>query len=45
MIKGNSLVKKSPKTIENDLRREFILASEDETFVKLCNRLKQEEKV
>ena len=45
MIKGNSLVKKSPKTIENDLRREFILASEDETFVKLCNRLKQDEKI
>lgn len=45
MIKGNSLVKKSPKSIENDLRREFILASQDETFVKLCNRLKQDEKI
>ena len=29
MITGNSLVKKSPKSIENDLRKEFILASED----------------
>ena len=44
MITGNSLVKKSPKSIENDLRKEFILASEDETFVKLCNRLKLDEK-
>ena len=38
MIPGNSLVKKSPKSIENDLRREFILASQDETFIKLYCR-------
>lgn len=45
MIKGNSYVTKSKKSIQNDLRREFILASEDETFVKLCNRLKIEDEI
>ena len=40
MIKGSSLVNKSKKAIDDDLRREFILASKDETFNKLCNRLK-----
>ena len=40
MIKGSSLVNKSKKAINDELRREFILASKDETFAKLCNRLK-----
>ena len=43
MIKGSSLVNKSKKAINDDLRREFILASKDETFSKLCNRLKLDE--
>lgn len=45
MIKGNSYVNKSKKAIEDDLRREFILSSKDETFNKLCNRLKCDEKI
>lgn len=45
MIKGSSLVKKSKKEINDSLRREFILASNDETFHKLCNRLKMDEDV
>lgn len=40
MIKSNSFVKKSKKAIEAELRREYILASTDATFKKLCNRLK-----
>ncbi len=40
MIKGSSIVNKSKKAINDDLRREYILASKDETFNKLCNRLK-----
>ncbi len=40
MIKGSTLVKKSKKSIEDELRREFILSCSDETFRKLCNRLK-----
>ncbi len=39
----NKFVTKSKKAIENDLRREFILASKDEMFLKLCNRLKTDE--
>ena len=45
MIKANSLVNKSKKSIENELRREFVLAEKDETFKKLCNKLKLEEDV
>ena len=44
-MKANSLVNKGKKEINNELRREFILASKDETFVKLCNRLKSDEEV
>ncbi len=40
MIKAGSLVNKSKKSINDDLRKEFILSSSDETFKKLCNRLK-----
>lgn len=40
MIKGSSLVNKSKKAIEADLRKEFILASTDDTFKKVCNKLK-----
>ena len=36
MIKGSSLVNKSKKAIETDLRKEFILASTDDTFKKIC---------
>ena len=35
MISTNNYVKKSKSAIEKDLRREFILASQDETFLKL----------
>ena len=45
MIKGSSIVKKSKKDINDGLRREFILSSKDETFKKLCNRLKMDEEV
>ena len=40
MIKGSSIVNKSKKAINDELRREYILASKDETFAKLCNTLK-----
>ena len=40
MIKGTSLVKKSKKAIEDDLRKEYVLSSTDEMFRKLCNKLK-----
>ncbi len=45
MIKSNNLVNKSKKSIDNDLRREFILSSKDEMFTKICNKLKLEEDV
>lgn len=40
MIKGNSFVKKGKKAIEDDLRREYVLASSDGTFKKLCAMMK-----
>ncbi len=40
MIKGSNLVNKSKKVIKDELRREFIKSSTDETFKKLCARLK-----
>ena len=43
MIKANSFVNKSKKSINDELRREYVLASKDEMFVKLCNRLKSDE--
>ena len=45
MIKANGFVNKSKKAIENDLRKEFILSSKDETFSKLCSRLKCDETI
>ena len=39
MIKSNSFIKKSKRAIQNDLRKEFILAQKDELFCKLCNKL------
>lgn len=45
MINGNSYVKKSKKAINDELRRNFVLASTDETFKKLCNRLKVDEDI
>lgn len=45
MINGSSFVKKSKKSINDELRRDFVLASSDETFKKLCNRLKCDEEI
>ena len=45
MINGSSYVKKSKKAINDELRRNFVLASTDETFKKLCNRLKVDEEI
>ena len=45
MINGSSFVKKSKKAINDELRRDFVLASSDETFKKLCNRLKCNEEI
>lgn len=45
MINGSSFVKKSKKAINDELRRDFVLASSDETFKKLCNRLKCDDKI
>lgn len=40
MIKESIFVRKGKKAIQDDLRREYVLASKDETFTKLCARLK-----
>ena len=45
MIKGNSFIKKSKKEINDDLRKEYILSSNDETFKKLCNTLKSDDDI
>lgn len=45
MINGSSFVKKSKKAINDELRRDFVLASSDETFKKLCNRLKCDDEI
>ena len=45
MIKGNSFIKKGKKAIEDDLRREYVLSSSDETFKNLCARLKCDDKI
>ena len=45
MIKSNSLVTKSKKSINDGLVREFLLAGKDETFQKLCHRLKTDDKI
>lgn len=45
MIDGSSFVKKRKKAINDELRRDFVLASSDETFKKLCNRLKCDEEI
>ncbi len=41
----NSFIKKSKKEINDDLRKEFILSSKDETFKKLCNSLKTKDEI
>ena len=41
----NSFIKKSKKEINDDLRKEFILSSKDETFKKLCNSLKTTDEI
>ena len=45
MKSTNSFIKKGKKAIQDDLRREFVLSSKDETFMKLCARLKIDEKI
>ena len=45
MINGSSFVKKSKKAINDELRRDFVLASSNETFKKLCNRLKCDDEI
>lgn len=45
MIKSNNFVKKGKKAIQDDLRREFVLASKDTTFMKLCARLKIDDNI
>lgn len=45
MINGSSFVKKSKKAINDELRRDFVLASSDETFKKLCIRLKCDDEI
>lgn len=45
MINGSSFVKKSKKAINDELRRDFVLASSDDTFKKLCNRLKCDDEI
>lgn len=42
---NNLGIKKGKKAIKDDLRREFILAGKDETFTKLCARLKCDEDI
>ena len=45
MINGSSFVKKSKKAINDELSRDFVLASSNETFKKLCNRLKCDDEI
>ena len=45
MIKANEIVKKNIKSINNDLRKEFVLSSKDEMFTKICNKLKCDEDI
>ena len=45
MINSSNFVKKSKKAINDELRRDFVLASSDDTFKKLCNRLKLDEEI
>ncbi len=45
MINSSTSVKKGRKAIKDDLRREYILASSDETFSKVCSRLKLDDEI
>ena len=45
MKSTNNFIKKGKKAIQDDLRKEYVLASKDETFMKLCARLKTNEKI
>ena len=45
MIKGSSFVNKSKKSINDELRREYIKSSTDDTFKKLCSRLKLDDDI
>ncbi|MBQ6285761.1 MAG: primosomal protein DnaI [Bacilli bacterium] len=45
MISSKSYITKSKKSINDDLRREFIKSSTDETFKKLCARLKLDDEI
>lgn len=43
MIKANNFVTKGKKAIQDKLKCDFLLACKDETFNKLCNKLKLDE--
>ncbi len=45
MISSKRYITKSKKSINDDLRREFIKSSTDETFKKLCARLKIDDEI
>ncbi len=45
MISTSKYINKSKKSIEDGLRREFLLSSTDTTFKKLCNTLKCDEEI
>lgn len=45
MIKGSSFVNKSKKSINDELRREYIKSSTDDIFKKLCLRLKLDDEI
>ena len=45
MIKSNSFITKSKKSIKEGLVREYLLAGKDETFQKLCHRLKTDDEI
>src|SRR5574344_2295329 len=45
MIKGTNFIKKGNKAINDDLRKEYVLASKDISFVKLCTKLKSNDEL
>ena len=45
MIEAHTQIKKSKKDIKDELIREFIMASKDENFAKLCSRLKTKDEI
>lgn len=45
MIKGSTYVTKGKKAINDELRREYLLASQDDMFKKVTNRLKMDDEI